>query len=425
MKRYQFLLPLFCLSFILTGCLKDQCTEKRTFIRFDPVYRSLEQLETPLSVQASRDIRSPGIVYVYKNLILVNEFRDGIHIIDNTDPQNPVLKAFIDMEGNEHFAVSHDQIQANKFNALVTIDISDPSNPVEKNRVYNAFNQIYQDSGRGFLVYFRQTDQVLTLDCSDPNFNSLRWSEERGGPFFVRAEAFTFSSGAKAGSDMSNSAGTGGSTARFTIVGDYLYAVSENDLKVFGLKDPGKPVMVSEVNIGWGIETIYPFKDKLFIGSSSGMFVYDISDPSQPRLLSSFDHARACDPVISDGNTAYVTLRDGTTCEGFNNQLDVIDVSNMSSPYLVKTYPMDRPIGLAKYNNTLFVCEGDLGVKIMDATDRKNIKQIHRLKQWHAYDVIALADAHLLVIGNDGLIQWDVSKDKSPVQLSYLPVYRD
>jgi hypothetical protein len=421
MKRLLFSLTLFCLLFSAIGCLKDQCSERRTFVRFDPVYRSSEQLDAPLSVEAPRALRSPGIVYVYKDLILVNEFRKGIHIIDNTDPENPFIKTFIDLEGNEHFAVSHDQIQANKFNTLVTIDISDPENPTEMSRIKEAFDPIYEHPGRGFLVYYRETDQTVTLDCSEPNFNSLRWSEQTGGPIFIRFDALNANA---SGVDQGN-AGVGGSTARFTIVGDYLYAVSEFDLKVFSLKEPARPVHISEINIGWGIETIYPFKDKLFIGSNSGMFVYDISDPARPHYVSSFEHARACDPVISDGNTAYVTLRDGTTCEGFNNQLDVIDVTNMSAPYLVKTYQMDHPIGLVKYNNTLYICEDEGGVKVLDATDRENIKEIHRMKEWHAYDIIALSKGRLLVIGNDGLVQWDITKEQSPVQLSYLPVIRD
>ncbi|MDH3652471.1 MAG: hypothetical protein OEQ53_22460 [Saprospiraceae bacterium] len=421
-------LILLLFSATVTGCLKDQCDETRTFIRFDPVYVSQVELDEPIEVEAPRQMINPGIIYFYKDYILVSEFREGIHLINNEDPDNPMNEAFYRIQGSEHFAVISNQLQVNKFNSLITVDISDPQNPVEKFRVHNAFDEIWEDPSRGYLVYYRETEETQVLDCSNPNFNSLRWSNvDRGGPIWIDlavSERFDQANVSSTGSavDQGSNSGVGGSTARFTIAANHLYTVSDWNMKVFDLEDPCRPSLVNTVQVGWGIETIYPFKDRLFIGSNAGMFVYDISDPVSPRFLTSFEHARACDPVVADDDRAFVTLRDGTRCEGFNNQLDVIDISNITSPHLIKTYAMDHPHGLSLHDDVLYICEGKYGLKVFDASDSDQMKQIDHRKDLHAYDVIALSDSHILVIGRDGLYQFDASDPARLEVISVIPV---
>jgi hypothetical protein len=114
--------------------------------------------------------------------------------------------------------------------------------------------------------------------------------------------------------------GVGGSMASFTIVADYLYAVSSQSLYCINIINPANPQQASVKTLGWGIETIYPFQNKLFIGSSTGMFIYDLANPANPSQQGRFSHATRCDPVIADGQYAYVTLRGGTTCNGFTNE---------------------------------------------------------------------------------------------------------
>ena len=55
----------------------------------------------------------------------------------------------------------------------------------------------------------------------------------------------------------------------------------------------------NKLQVDWQVETIYPFKDKLFIGSNNGMYIYDInSSPGNPVKVGEFTHARSCDPVL-------------------------------------------------------------------------------------------------------------------------------
>src|SRR5690349_21737790 len=80
-------------------------------------------------------------------------------------------------------------------------------------------------------------------------------------------------------------AGQGGSLARFTIAGNYLYTVDKESLKVFDISNASQPVYKRTVPVGFEIETIFPFSDKLFIGSTSVVHIFSIADPSNPQKL--------------------------------------------------------------------------------------------------------------------------------------------
>jgi hypothetical protein len=165
--------------------------------------------------------------------------------------------------------------------------------------------------------------------------------------------------------------GRGGSMARFTILGNTLYTVDEQSLRVFDLgPTPGQgangtrtaPTLVSRTSLGIGIETIYPEGNYLFIGTQTGMYIFDATNRLQPRQIGHYQHVVSCDPVVVEGRYAYLTLRAGRACGGGINQLQVIDLQNPSQPRLAQSYPMQEPYGLGVDAGQLFVC--DRGLKV-------------------------------------------------------------
>ena len=211
--------------------------------------------------------------------------------------------------------------------------------------------------------------------------------------------------------------------ARFTVADKHLYTIDGSEIKIFDVEQP-LPVFKSEISQNWGIETLFPMAGALFIGSNSGLIIYDISNPEAPEYMSTFSHATACDPVVVEGDLAYVTLRDGNLCQGFVNQLDVVNVSNLSNPSLVRSFPMDNPHGLSVINEELYLCEGASGLKTFDVSNTQQILQ--NLKDhvtgFFAYDVIVLPGDHVIVVGKDGLYQFDASDITDLKQLSVLTI---
>jgi hypothetical protein len=216
--------------------------------------------------------------------------------------------------------------------------------------------------------------------------------------------------------------GKGGSMARFAIVGNNLYTVDQTSLQHFDISNPADPVVGKKTNIDLGIETIFPYKGNLFIGAMDGMHILSISDPTSPKYMSKFEHVRACDPVVVQDTIAYVTLRSGgNECWTPENSLNVLNVKNLSNPQLLDVYPMSNPHGLGVSGERLYVCEGDFGMKVFDISDPYNLVMTRHIKNVHGFDVIPYYNV-LILIGNDGLYQYDIDNSSDPDELNLLSV---
>lgn len=398
------LLIVSVVTMLFQSCVKDNCTS--TYSYWEPVYRTHAEVRANIRNNPSKTIERPGKIYIRGNFIFLNEVDKGIHIIDNSNPAAPRNIAFIDIPGNMDMAVKGNMLYADFYSDLVAINISDPQHVAVTKFTENVFPE--RAWGNGFspnptavIVDWVKKDTTVTTNCGGSNGIFGRWKS-------TDVLLLSSQSGGINNSAASSPFGIGGSMARFTIVNNHMYAVSESSLNIVSISNPAEPVFNNRVNIGWGIETIYPFNNRLFIGSTSGMFVYDIGNPTNPVKLSSFSHARSCDPVVADNNNAFVTLRSGTFCQGFNNQLDVLDITNISSPVLRKTYPMTNPHGLSKDGNTLIICDGKAGLKFYNATDVNNMTLLKTIGGIETYDVIAI-NGWALVVTKDGLYQYDYS----------------
>ena len=93
---------------------------------------------------------------------------------------------------------------------------------------------------------------------------------------------------------------------------------------------------------------------------------------------------------------------------GYNNQLDIVKLNNLSNAELVKTYNLTSPQGLSKDGDLLFICDGTDGLKVYDASDVMNLQLIKQFPGLETYDVIA-NNKIAIVVAKDGLYQYDYS----------------
>ena len=420
--QYSFV-ALLVVSAMLTGCEQDKCTRTEEFTAFEPVYKRIDEMRTPSTYVAAKNLTSPGKIFYYKGYLLINEMNQGIHVIDNSNPASPQNIGFIEIQGNLDMAVHNDILYADSYLDLVAIDITTPTAPVEVERVNDVFQNFYSFNEQlGYLVEYKEMDIKRTIDCSNANWGRTDFIDQGG--IFMTADASFGGMNEFSSSSVSSSVVTSGSMARFTAANDYLYTIDGAEVKVFDVKQ-ALPVLKNEVTMQWGIETLFPMAGTLFVGSNSGLLIYDISNPESPEYRSTFAHATACDPVVVEGNTAYVTLRDGNNCQGFVNQLDVIDVSNLDNPNLIRTYQMSNPHGLSVVNKTLYLCEGTFGLKTFDVTDPNAVSAnlLDHLSGFQAFDVIVLPPGdHVMVVGQNGLFQFDATDKSDLKQLSVISI---
>jgi len=200
------------------------------------------------------------------------------------------------------------------------------------------------------------------------------------------------------------SSGKGGSLARFTISGNYLYTVDPSKLHTISLANTEHPQKVNEKSLGIYTETIYPYQNSLLLGTETGMFVFDLANPANPQQIANFQHIRSCDPVVAQNGFAYITLNtQNQRCFNGTNELQIVDIHNLNSPKLVKTISLTTPLGLDINNDTLYVC--DKGLRVINVADKLNPVEINHFYDIQAQDVI-WQQGSIIVIGTDGLHQY-------------------
>jgi hypothetical protein len=228
------------------------------------------------------------------------------------------------------------------------------------------------------------------------------------------------------GTGGGSATGTGGSMARFIIYEDILYVIDQSNLHMFDINNELSPISAGSKAIGWNIETVFIAREHLFIGSMTGMYIYSLYDPVNLEFVSTYWHVTSCDPVVVEGNYAYITLRTGNICETDVNQLEIVDIHKLASPVKIKSYPMHNPYGLGIEQGILFICDGDAGLKVYDVSDPLNLNanQLAHFTEINTFDVIPI-EKHLIMIGEDGLYQYDYSDVKDINLLSMIPIVAD
>lgn len=219
--------------------------------------------------------------------------------------------------------------------------------------------------------------------------------------------------------------GQGGSLAQFTIVDDYLYTVDYRTLHVFHLADAANPVELETIDLGVGIETIFPQNGYLYIGCQDGMKIFDITNPRSPVEVSEYEHVTSCDPIAANDQLAVATLRGGTECGGNLNQLDLFDVSDVTNPKLINTEALNNPygVGFSTVNPVIvYVCDGVDGLKAYDLTMTSQIEQVMHMEDIEALDVISGNDNTLIVLSRFGVYQFDASDPVNLIEKSFIPI---
>lgn len=108
---------------ILWGCWESPYELKESVDGYVPIYGSKTSLDIILT--SPRSIKNPGKIYQYQNLLFVNEINFGVHVIDNTDPSQPSIIHFIEILGNNDFAIRNDIMYADHMGDLVAIKLND------------------------------------------------------------------------------------------------------------------------------------------------------------------------------------------------------------------------------------------------------------------------------------------------------------
>ena len=412
MKKVQ-LFILTCCTIFISACSEEGSGTAGKALFAVPEVKSLSEIRNNVDVTGAKQTQGEGKIYVAGNYIFYIANEQGVHIFDNSNPESPENISFLNIEGVHDIAVKDNRLYADNYIDLVVFDLSNIGNITLVETVEAAFE--YYPEFPADAEYYANTENVGANDLIVGYSVELR--DRPDSPIF--AENGDLANGPPTSGP--GIVGTGGSYARFQILNEALYAVESYKLNVFNIADPDdaffdKSIFLNMWTGGGEFETLFSQKDYLFVGATTGMYIVNAEDEFNPYFVSGFNHATACDPVVVQGNVAYITVRGGTTCGAIEDQINVIDVSDMANPFLLSTFLLDQPRGLGVLNNTLYVCSAD-GLKVFDASSAD--LQLENTYDDEVTDVIPMP-THLIAVGSNMIKQYSYGPNFTLVPISTL-----
>ncbi|WP_461631851.1 LVIVD repeat-containing protein [Labilibaculum euxinus] len=418
-KYFTFLSVLILLCAGIWSC-EDKLEHEYTIN--EPVYMPTEEFKNAVKTESAKEMLVTGKIYFYQDYILVNEKFEGIHVIDNSDPTKPINSKFISIPGNIDMAIKDDILYADSYTDLIAIDISDINTISIEKRFADIFPFSLPPTDNNYQIGQIDPEKGVVVGWKVKRI-SEKYVEPKYYPYYddIMFSEASMSNGAKA---SAGGTGKAGSMAKFMINSNTLYTLdSSSSLRLFDISNPDQISKNGTLNVGWGMETLFVYESNLYIGARNGMYIFDVTNPFAPQFVSQYSHFMSCDPVVVHNDLAYITLRAGNFCGQNTSQLDVVDLSDITAPTLLKSYSMENPYGLGIDDDMLFVCDGTAGLKIYDASDPLNLGSnlVKVYSDMTPYDVIPLGSI-LVLISPEGLFQYDYSDINNIQLLSFITI---
>lgn len=321
----------------------------------------------------------------YQQRLFVVEPNTGFHVYDLKDKLNPKYEGFVAVKGLYDVAVRNNMAYANSGANLLTIKLADDMRKLKKafttKMVFKEnFNSRDLNSKVTFYPAPGYGDEPASPFSGESDEPIAASDETRKAGFFARVKRKI------SGTSVYKSSGVSiqGSYSCFSIYGSYLYAIDYKGLKVFSLSEGGKPKKIGTKELPSDIETITTSCDKAFVATRTGMFVFDIKNPKDPKetRCEFRRHRPSRDPVAATHEFAFATLMDVNT-------LAVTDLRNFPRLQQRNAYEIRRPEGIAvDADHKRLLVAGDNRLTLLAFDNQGRIRKLNDERCSSAKDVI-------------------------------------
>ncbi|MBO3697566.1 hypothetical protein [Roseivirga sp. E12] len=197
--------------------------------------------------------------------------------------------------------------------------------------------------------------------------------------------------------------GSGGSLAKFTVLGNHLVILNGQNVSNYTIESDGQLTFVNDIIVGGQLETIFPYgSDNILVGSSNAVHFLTILNDDRIAYLSAYEHLTACDPVVARNGIAFSTLKISDCRSGTIDFLEAIDITDIENPTVLKVYETSSPFGLAIRESRLFVCEKG-GLTMYSYTDSGTLTEMDFKELPNAVPLdIIVSDTHLVIRTDNG-----------------------
>jgi hypothetical protein len=351
---------------------------------------------------------------------------DGLSVINVNDPAQPQVVTNLNLGNISDLQIVGNYAYAISYNSgLVILDISDPTHPavLASNNSLVCFAQGVSVAGNYAYVVGRCGGTLAVVDVSSPTNLVVVGSLGLGSPADRIAvknnTAFisTWSGGTEVVdvSTPTNPVIVTNIASGFAMgfAGDELYLGSGFNLLSFNISTPTHPVQVASYNLFDYLENFQVVSNRVYIANwERGLTVVDISDPNQPTKTSDYpSSAESLDLEIA-GNFAFMVEGKGG--------LQILNVSNPSQPTPLGRYspPNGECQAVKLVGNLAFVACGDAGLHILDVSDPSHPLLKGSCPNAPAKGVDVAGDYAYVGGGFSGFQIVDVSNPEAPAKIS-------
>ncbi|MCS6821253.1 MAG: hypothetical protein NZ551_05215 [Microscillaceae bacterium] len=109
--------------------------------KYEPIYASRQEIDQNINgLKPARPLRKTGKIYTYNHFIFIGEENEGIHVIDNRNPSQPIQIGFIEIKGNKDIAIKNNMMYLDNQQDLIVYNLN---NYTFVQRIENVFNSYY------------------------------------------------------------------------------------------------------------------------------------------------------------------------------------------------------------------------------------------------------------------------------------------
>ncbi len=392
---------------------------------------------SPILAGTFTGVTNPACIAIAGNRAYLGTDGLALHVLDIADPTSPTSLGSIILNMSAQFmSVEGDLLYMGGSNGLVIADVS-ATLPV----VIGEYGQLSSSRNLtvyGDLVYLGNTFGLSLLDVSDPTLPVflknvvLEGGDEEstqviphGDYAFVGGDQLDFLILRLRNSfqpEVTATSYAGGSLNHVTAMqfaGDHLYLSGVgDDFQAIDVSDPSAPVLLDGLTVGQS-QDFELSGNYAYEVTYNDFRVIDISDPSNLTFAGSAVFGTGMVEVEVEGNRVYV----GSWTYG----LYVVDVSDPSNPVMTNSVATSGARGVDVDGDLAFLAEGPDGLLILDVSDPDNaLPNIGDL--WpggHAVDVVADGNHVYLACDGYGLSVIDVTDPNNPVELGVCSTFTD
>jgi len=356
---------------------------------------------------------------------------NGMQIVDISESNEPVIVSRLYLQGTSSGVDVHGDYAyiANRDRGLQIVDITNPRDP-QIVGIYNSNNRIRDAAVRYPYCVIIEDSTMATLDISDPSnpvevfefgygfIDGVRRLEVKGDSCLVLTYGgFNIYEIADDGfPELKSYGGISYGCRSVEISGNYVYLTQYESVYIFDASTY-QAQLINEIETGYQYyDTRISGDYAYFISETSGLHVYDISNSVNPVFLASLPIEGWWPRLTSSGRYLYYLSQ--------GNDLAVIDIFDPVNPRILgKLDGYDDIYRVTACGNHAFAAEKYAGIHVVDINSPEDIFPVSFIPYPDSVRWFSASEDYLYVLnGDDGFSIYDISDPSSPFQTSFIEV---